>query len=187
MAAAHRFPAILAVVAILAGPGAAGFAAAHTRAGADTPAFAAELGLDAERAAVTPETPRPAAPSAPPHFAAAAVAPSLAPLLALAAVALGLGLARPRRALALTLAVLLALLAFETGLHSVHHLGQADQGAACAVASATPHLAATDVADVADIAAPPPMARHSLDPEPRSPRALAAPFEDGRAPPASRS
>lgn len=45
------------------------------------------------------------------------------------------------RAVALILGSILAVLAFQTGIHSAHHLGSEDDGAACAVASATGHLA----------------------------------------------
>ena len=63
---------------------------------------------------------------------AAHAVPGMAPLLAalvVAAVAIG----RSRRAVAVTCLAVLALVAFEAGVHSVHHL--ADQrGAECAVA-----------------------------------------------------
>ena len=45
-----------------------------------------------------------------------------------------------RRAVVLALAGILAGFAFETGVHSAHHLGHEDGGAACAVASATGRL-----------------------------------------------
>jgi len=45
-----------------------------------------------------------------------------------------------RRAVVLALAGILAGFAFETGVHSAHHLGHEDGAAACAVASATGHL-----------------------------------------------
>lgn len=50
---------------------------------------------------------------------------------------------RPRRALVLLLALLLAVLAVENGIHSVHHLGE--RAASCAMAAAASHLVvATD-------------------------------------------
>jgi hypothetical protein len=49
---------------------------------------------------------------------------------------------RPRRALALTLALVVAVLAFETGVHSTHHLGRGDEAAHCLVASMSTQLSA---------------------------------------------
>jgi hypothetical protein len=90
------------------------------------------------------------------HRAFAAVA------AALAALALSLGLcwsrratapsARPlwrafrgsRWAVAAALVLLVGLLAYETALHSVHHLPDSADAEACAFASAASHLAATD-------------------------------------------
>jgi hypothetical protein len=74
-----------------------------------------------------------------------AAAPARSVLWIVVGVAAGVVLAavarrRPRRALGLALAVLLALFAVEAGIHSVHHLG--DRAAvACAVAAAAGHLA----------------------------------------------
>ena len=56
-----------------------------------------------------------------------------------------LGARRPRRNLALALVLLLAIFAFENGLHSVHHLNDQDRGESCAVASASQHVAGTEV------------------------------------------
>ncbi len=58
----------------------------------------------------------------------------------------------PRRAAALTLAVLLAMLAFETGLHSVHHLGDPEAG--CVLAATSAHLAAVAAPTVDVVPAP---------------------------------
>ena len=71
----------------------------------------------------------------------------LAPLLA--AVAAGLLLiARRRRAVAVVCTALLLVLAFEAGVHSVHHL--ADQpDSQCVIASASSHTGAVAVAPVA--------------------------------------
>jgi hypothetical protein len=52
-------------------------------------------------------------------------------LLAVAALAIAW---RPRRAVALALVLVVGVLAFETGVHSAHHLGKADEAARCAVA-----------------------------------------------------
>ena len=96
-----------------------------------------------------------------------------------------LGARRPRRNLALALVLLLAIFAFENGLHSVHHLNDQDRGESCAVASASQHVAGTEVDGVLAAAAPAPA-------EPamvasvrviRSARSLGP--HEGRAPPVS--
>jgi hypothetical protein len=53
---------------------------------------------------------------------------------------LGLGIVAPRRALVLALALVLGVLAVETGVHSVHHLADRQAAAECAVAWATAHV-----------------------------------------------
>ncbi len=55
---------------------------------------------------------------------------------------------RPRRALVVTLALLLCVFAFENALHSVHHGFDAQQHEECTVAAAAAHLAAIQVDDV---------------------------------------
>src|SRR6516225_5534267 len=56
---------------------------------------------------------------------------------------------RPRRALALGIVMILAVLAFENGVHSVHHLNQVRHlddlrsSSTCPVAAATAHIAGT--------------------------------------------
>jgi hypothetical protein len=72
-------------------------------------------------------------------------AAALSPLTLLAvAVALVTGLLflRPsgRRILALAFVAILTVLAFETALHSVHHLDEPDAGASCPVLTATSQL-----------------------------------------------
>lgn len=67
-----------------------------------------------------------------------------------------LGARRPRRNLALALVLLLAIFAFENGLHSVHHLNDQDRGESCAVASASQHVAGTEVEGSLTAAAPAP-------------------------------
>ena len=64
-------------------------------------------------------------------------------LIAAVAVA-GVALARRRRAVALACVALLALIAFETGLHSVHHIGDQPDGS-CVIASASAHTGALTV------------------------------------------
>jgi hypothetical protein len=88
-------------------------------------------------------------PDPPEVGAAAVVAPGVggartnppipwAPLLILAA--LLVPVARSRRTVAGLLIALLAIFAFEAGLHSVHHLGDEAEEARCIVAAGTPNL-----------------------------------------------
>ena len=60
-------------------------------------------------------------------------------LAATALLALAVGW-RPRRVVALALVATLAILAFEVGLHSTHHLAQPEDAARCAVATASAKL-----------------------------------------------
>jgi hypothetical protein len=71
------------------------------------------------------------------------------PLLVGALLAVALGWRRPRRAIALAVVLLLAVLCFEDGLHSVHHLTGQAKAVRCAIATATAHLTATAVDSVA--------------------------------------
>jgi hypothetical protein len=120
----------------------------------------------------------------PETFTAAPALPSV-PWTALTVLS-GLALAaaaRPRRALALTLVLVVALLAFETGVHSTHHLDRGDEATHCLVAGLSAQLAA-DLVDVAfepslallPSAAPPALAAPDVDARPIAPDA-------GRAPP----
>jgi hypothetical protein len=104
---------------------------AHTAASA--PDVAADLAL------IAPEPP-------PPVLTAAPEVPGL-PWPALLGVLAVVGMAwrRPRRALALAIVLILAVFAFEGGLHSVHHAGDLHHAATCPVASASAHLSATAV------------------------------------------
>jgi MYXO-CTERM domain-containing protein len=68
--------------------------------------------------------------------------------VALAALVLGVAVRQSRRAVALALILLLALFAFETGFHSVHHAPDSPEADACAFASAAAHLAVADTADL---------------------------------------
>jgi hypothetical protein len=51
---------------------------------------------------------------------------------------------RPRLAIAASLVVLLAVFVFESGVHSVHHLGETGRSAACHVAATSEHLSGTE-------------------------------------------
>jgi len=73
------------------------------------------------------------------------------PAVLAAAAALIVAWRRPRRALALAIVLILALFAFENGVHSVHHLNDLRHledlrsGLTCHVAAATAHLSGTPV------------------------------------------
>jgi hypothetical protein len=84
--------------------------------------------------------------------AAPAPAPPWAMIAVVAVAALAVA-GRPRRVVALTLVLIAGVLAFETGVHSAHHLGQADEAARCAVAGMATHLSA-DLVDTALDAVP---------------------------------
>ena len=101
------------------------------------------------------EAPVPTAPAPMAAWTAAAAAPSVPwPAILAAAAALIVAWRRPRRALALAIVLILALFAFENGVHSVHHLNDLRHredlrsGLTCHVAAATAHLSGTPV-DVA--------------------------------------
>src|SRR5438046_518206 len=59
---------------------------------------------------------------------------------------------RHRRLMAVALGIIVALLAFETGVHSTHHLGKADDSAHCAVAWMSAQLSAHVVDATVDAA-----------------------------------
>ena len=113
-------------------------------------------------------------------------APGLSwPLVLAALVSLALGWRRPRRAFAFALILLLALFAYEGGLHSVHHGVDAKQMARCPVAAAAVQLSATPIACVASVDLVPPIVALA----PRTDHAvLLARFlspDQGRAPPSA--
>jgi hypothetical protein len=88
------------------------------------------------------------------HAGSDSAAPYVMAAVALA-VSLVLRRAAGRRAVALALAALLTVVAFEVALHSVHHLGDADDGASCPVLTATVHLSGASAPEV-DVRAPVP-------------------------------
>jgi hypothetical protein len=115
-------------------------------------------------------------------------APFVAGTLLAAAGALAVGARRPRRKAAIAgLVLALTLFAFETALHSVHHLGERNAERSCAVAGATHHLSGA-CAPVADVAAVVPDVEPATDRAPtwRTPLPPIRPRE-GRAPPAPTS
>lgn len=80
-------------------------------------------------------------------IAAAPVTAGLWTVLAAVAV-LALAIARRRHAVAVVCVAVLVLIAFEAGLHSVHHIGD-HRDASCVIASASAHTGALTVESVA--------------------------------------
>jgi hypothetical protein len=70
-------------------------------------------------------------------------------------------LCRRRRAVPLLLVLVVALLAFETGVHSTHHLGKAEDSTRCAIAWMSAELSA-DIVAVSIDAPPPPAPEASI-------------------------
>ncbi len=105
--------------------------------------------------------------------------------LAIVAAAVALGWRRPRRAAALALVLLLAVFAFEDGLHSVHHGMDQAQASSCPVAAAGAHLSATPVDGIAPCDVILPVVALAVETSPSDPIAHLASPEQGRAPPCS--
>jgi len=86
------------------------------------------------------------------HDAGSTAANPITLLAIVATLTAGLALLRPsgRRLLALAFVAILAVLGFETALHSVHHLDEPEAGASCPVLTADSQLngVAAPVADV---------------------------------------
>jgi hypothetical protein len=120
--------------------------------GAASPAFAHKP-LDPEliQPLAAPSLPAAPAPDRPPEPRAPGV-PWQAVVLSLAAVSLGFH--RPRRALAGTLVICLAVLLLETGIHSVHHGADSHGAATCATHCVSQHLVGTDI-EIPDLRALP--------------------------------
>jgi len=120
---------------------------------------------------------------------ALAAAPALpgVPWLALAivAAAVALGSWRPRRAAVLVLVLLIAVFAFEDGLHSVHHGMNPAKASTCPIAAAATHLNATPVDSVAPCDVVLPVVALAIETSPSDPIAHLASPEQGRAPPYS--
>jgi hypothetical protein len=133
--------------------------------------------------------PAPLAPAAPPRLAwIAGPAPMALPWPLLAAVAAVVAIAvrrRPRAALALGLVLLVGVLAFESGVHSVHHLGEQGHGNPCAVASTSSNLAGLEVEPPVVLSAPAALGLAVAIAAPSDPRALPESPHEGRAPPRS--
>ncbi len=117
----------------------------------------------------------------------AAPAPTTLPWYLLAALALIAAVAwrRPRRALVLTLVLVLCVFAFENALHSVHHGIDPKQQAECTVAAAAAQLAAVQVDTIAPQSLLLPLAGRAVETAPaHSPTRFDSP-DQGRAPPSA--
>lgn len=111
--------------------------------------------------------------------------PSLPPVALLLLAALGLGWVtwRWRRVAALSLALVLGFFAFETAVHSVHHLSDPQKATQCQVLSASQHVTGAP-AETSGLCAPPlaAEARPSAGAESLLPPGFLRP-DQGRAPP----
>jgi hypothetical protein len=103
--------------------------------------------------------------------------------MALAAAALLAGRRRPRAVLALALVLLVAVLTFESGVHSVHHLDDPSRGSACALASTSQQLSGMEVGAVGLERAPVGPGVALSAPVAAAPLALPESPHEGRAPP----
>jgi hypothetical protein len=96
---------------------------------------------------------------------------------------------RPRRALALAIVLILGLLAFENGVHSVHHLNDLRHlddlrsGATCTVAAATAQLSGTPVDNAVEVQPIPASPERLVLQQPLSFDASNLAAHQGRAPP----
>lgn len=163
--------ALLLTLALLAIAGPAG---AHV----PSPAAPATVLPAAEAPAIIPAlTSAPTTPALPWHLFAAWAA-----VLALAALT---AWHRPRRAMVVTLALLLCVFAFENALHSVHHGFDSQQQEACTVAAASANLNAVQVDDpgLSSVALPI-VGQAAADPATSTPTGFLSP-DQGRAPPSA--
>jgi hypothetical protein len=97
---------------------------------------------DAVAAAADPGPASDVTRSAPTLVAASASAPPVIALVVLAVLLAAVAVS-PRRALVVALVLVLAVLTFEAGVHSVHHLGDAQP--ACTIAAVSAHVSGISV------------------------------------------
>ena len=164
---------VLAVSVFTSGP-----AGAHPALKIAADAVAVALPTEAARPAATPESAA--------AWSAAPTLPSIPwPAMLAAAILLALAWRRPRRALALAIVLILGLLAFENGVHSVHHLGDLRSEATCSVAVATAHLAGTPVDGATQVHLVLMSPEHFVPQQPLSFESSYLVAHQGRAPPIS--
>jgi hypothetical protein len=162
--------ALLLTLAILA---IAGPAAAHIV----SPAPSAVVLPTAEAPAIIPVLSAAPAPPALPWYLFAALAAALLAVVP--------AWHRPRRALAVALALLLCVFAFENALHSVHHGFDPQQQEECTVAAASAHLAAVEVDDIGLSSIVLPVIGRAEAAPPASPLTRFLSPDQGRAPPSA--
>jgi hypothetical protein len=104
------------------------------------------------------------------------------PLMLTVAVLALIGARRPRPALAVALILVVAVFAFESGVHSVHHLGDRDRGEHCALAAVSQHLAGAEV-DVVILVENLPLTRQLAVTDALIERVRLSGPDQGRAPP----
>lgn len=165
-----RFPRVMSLLLALALLAIAGPVAAHVPAAAPpAETFEATGAPETIPALTTAPTP----PGLPWHLATA---------LGLAGLVAGY---RPRRAAAVTLALLLCVFAFENALHSVHHGFDPQQQEECTVAAASAHLTAVQVDDPALSAIALPVVGQAEAAAPASTPTRCLSPDQGRAPPSA--
>ena len=178
----------LAIVAVVALAGLLLATPVHAHRG-PVPAAAPIDVVPAAPPAAVKVAPAPLAPAAPPQLAwVAGPEPVALPWPRLAAVAAAAAIAvrrRPRAALALGLVLLVGVLAFESGVHSVHHLGEQGHGNPCAVASTSLNLTGLEIEPAVVLSAPAALGLAVAMAVPSDPRALPESPHEGRAPPRS--
>jgi hypothetical protein len=165
---------ILAIAGVLI-LGASSVASAHVRPASVTEALGPLI-----------DVPEPAAPLlARGSDSPAPPAPAALWLMFVLTLVLGLAIVAPRRTLVLVLVLVLGILAIETGVHSVHHLGDRQAAADCAVASATAHMNGATEPTPPDVTrVPTPVESVPLFAVERPGRRPSRP-DEGRAPPAA--
>ena len=147
----YRLVLVLAAVLVVSGP-----VAAHAHGPRDTGASALARTADPEAAPQGPQVVPTEAGAGSSTTAAVAAGRALSltaakgsssslTIAGLAALLLVFSARRGRRMLAATLVLMVVVLSFEAGLHSVHHLGDSDRSGACVVASASAHLSGVSV------------------------------------------
>jgi hypothetical protein len=89
----------------------------------------------------------------------------------------------PRPTLGIVVGLILGLLTFENGVHSVHHLDDPGSAATCSVATATAQVAGTPIDGAASESfVPPSYEQIGSDPQPGF-EAVSLAIRQGRAPP----
>jgi hypothetical protein len=123
--------------------------------------------------------------TAPSTALSASAAPTAVPWVAIVVLAVVVIALRrwPRPALGIVVGLVLGLLTFENGVHSVHHLDDPGSAASCSVATAMAQVAGTPIDGAApDSFVQPSYGRLGPDPQPGF-KAVSLAIRQGRAPP----